>query len=145
MKWPIFAVGLVATTLFLAGCQTFSGAPRIASAAITPAELKPGDTAVITVNVKDRHRLVDRVQGVVKEEPRITFNLHDDGLKGDKKAKDHEWSMQVDVPITAPPGEFLLEFTALRGDGTPVPVRDKKGHVTQLKTTLPLVIRYAPQ
>nr|HPO16896.1 hypothetical protein [Candidatus Hydrogenedentota bacterium] len=68
-----------------------------------------------------------------------------DGQKGDKKAKDGEWSLQVDVPITAPPGEFLLEFTANRDDGTPVPIRDKKGHVTQLKTTMPLVIQYAPQ
>ncbi|HPO15902.1 MAG TPA: hypothetical protein PLI09_20840, partial [Candidatus Hydrogenedentes bacterium] len=87
MKWPTFVLALGITAVLLSGCQTFSGAPRIVSAAITPADLKPGDSAIITVKVKDRHRIVDRVQGIVKEEPRITFNLHDDGQKGDKKAK----------------------------------------------------------
>lgn len=133
---------LIVTAAFLAGCNTFSGVPQLKSPAITPSDLKPGDTGLITMTVKDRHKIIDRVEGVVTEEPRITFKLHDDGKQGDVKANDGIWSLQVDVPFQAPPGEFLLEFTAYRSDGLPVPVRDKKGRVSPLKTELPLVIRY---
>lgn len=135
----------VAALAAFSGCQTFSGVPSIAKAAITPPELKPGDSALITVEVKDRHKIVDTVKGVVKEEPRITLTLRDDGQQKDVKAHDGVWSLWVDVPLTAPPGDFLVEFTAFRKDGTPVPVRDKQGHTTPLKTSLPLVIRYAAQ
>ena len=86
--------------------------------------------------------IVQRVQGVVVEEPRIVFNLRDDGASGDKKAKDGVWSLEVQVPFQAPPGEHLLELTALRSDGTPVPIRDKRGNVSPLKESLSLVIRY---
>ncbi len=133
---------ILVAALFLAGCHTFSGVPRMNNASIVPEELKPGDTALISVQVKDRHDIVRRVQGVVVEEPRIVFNLRDDGASGDKKAGDGVWSLAVQVPFQAPPGEFLLELTALRSDGTPVPIRDKRGNVFPLKESLPLVIRY---
>ena len=143
MKRHAYLVLALAAVAAVSGCHTFSGAPRIVQAAITPPELKPGDSALISVEVKDRHRLVDAVQGVVKEEPRITFKLRDDGEQKDAKANDGVWSLWVDVPLTAPPGDFMLEFTAYRKDGTPVPIRDKQGHVIPLTATLPLVIRYA--
>lgn len=139
-RFGIAAVLLAAVVL--AGCHTFSGAPRMKNAVISPEELKPGDTALITVQVKDRHDIVRRVQGVVMEEPRIVFNLRDDGASGDEKGRDGVWSLSVQVPFQAPPGEFLLELTALRSDGTAVPIRDKKGNVYPLKQSLPLVIRY---
>ncbi|HEX71804.1 MAG TPA: hypothetical protein ENN65_00595 [Candidatus Hydrogenedentes bacterium] len=135
-------MAILIAALFLAGCHTFSGVPHMKNALITPEELKPGDTALISVQVKDRHDIVRRVQGVVVEEPRIVFNLRDDGASGDKKAKDGVWSLAVQVPFQAPPGEYLLELTALRSDGTPVPIRDKRGNVSPLKESLPLVIRY---
>ena len=46
-----------------AGCHLISGTPALDHARITPEDLKPGDTAVITVEVKDRHGIVQRVEG----------------------------------------------------------------------------------
>ena len=73
------------------------------------------------MEVKDKNAVIDRIEGVVIEDPRITFRLRDDGEEPDAKAGDGVWSMKVDVPFTAPDGEFNLEFTAYRSDGQPVP------------------------
>lgn len=126
----------------LAGCNTLGRQPRIHKALIEPAELKPGDTAVIRIEVNDRYDIVDRVQGVVREDPRITFDLLDDGVAPDKEAGDGIWTLEVDVPFQAPPGEFTLEFTALRSDGEPIIVRDDEGNAATLSASFGMVIRY---
>lgn len=124
----------------IAGCNTLGRQPQLKDATIAPAELKPGDSAVITVVVRDRHKIVNRVEGVVLEDPSIKLKLHDDGVAPDKKAGDDEWSLQVDVPFQAPPGQFMLQLTAYRSDGTPVPVRDTEGNTVPLAVTIPVVI-----
>lgn len=132
----------VAALLLLTGCNTLSSAPQITKAAITPEVLRPGDTAVITMHIQDRSGVVTRVEGVVLEDARIAFKLRDDGKEPDEKANDGVWSMQVDVPFQAPPGEFRLEFTAYGRDGTPISVRSRDGHIAPLQQLIPLRIEY---
>ena len=136
-------LGILTVAAMLAACNTMSGGPEMKRVAIAPQELKPGDTAVITVEVVDRHAIVDRIEGIVRDHPEITFKLRDDGEEPDQKAGDGVWSLQVDVPFQAPPGEFFLELTAYRSDGQPVPVRDAEGNVVPLQETLPVIIRYS--
>jgi len=131
------AIAVVALT----GCNTMAKAPKFKAALLDPPTLQPGDTAVITVEVADKNRIIDRIEGVVKEDPRITFKLRDDGAPPDEKAGDGIWSLQVDVPFQAPPGDFEREFTAYRADGMAVPVRDAEGNAVPLTETLPVVIR----
>lgn len=131
--------------LLLTGCNTLSGQPAITRAGINPELLEPGTTAVITLAVKDKQEVVQRIEGIVLEDPRITFPLRDDGQPPDEKAGDNVWSMQVDVPFQAPPGAFSLEFTAYGPDGMPISTRDKEGQVTELKQTIPINIQYPPK
>jgi len=124
----------------LVGCNTAGRQPKLENAVISPAELKPGETAIISVNVVDRHDVVKRVEGLVQEEPSIRLKLRDDGSEPDAKAGDNVWTLQVDVPEQAPPGTFMLELMAYRSDGTPVPVRDAERRVVNLAVPLPVVI-----
>ncbi len=141
-QWFFVAAALV---VFAAGCNTLAKQPEIKAALIAPEALGPGESAIITLEVVDKHAVIDRIVGVVKEDPRISFRLQDDGAAPDKKAADGVWTLQVDVPFQAPPGEFVLEFTAYRSDGIAVPVRDAAGEVTTLQASVPVVIRYAQQ
>jgi hypothetical protein len=126
----------------LSGCNTIAGQPSIREATIKPNELTPGGTALVTMAISDKHGVVDRVEGVVQEDDRITLKLRDDGEGPDETAGDNVWSLDVEVPPTAPPGEFILELTAFRSDGLPVQIRDKGGNVSTLSATVPLIIRY---
>ena len=140
MKRMVTWAALAACMAVMAGCNTLSGQPEIRKAEITPPELKPGDSAVITVDLKDRNHVVRRVEGVVVEDPRITFRLNDAGTEPDAKAGDGVWSMAVDVPFQAPPGQYILELTALDADGRPVSVRDKNNIVNPLQAAVPIRI-----
>ncbi len=140
MKRMVTWAALAACLAVMAGCNTLSGQPEIRKAAITPSELKPGDSAVITVDLRDRNKVVRRVEGVVVEDPRITFKLNDAGAAPDEKADDGVWSMAVDVPFQAPPGEYVLEITALDTAGKPVSVRDKNSIVNLLQAAVPIRI-----
>jgi len=123
----------------LAGCNTAGRQPQFQRAVITPDQLKPGDTAMIQVEVKDRHGIVQRVEGVVEEDPTIRLRLRDDGQPPDLQADDDVWVLQVDVPYQAPPGDFLLHLMAYRADGSAVPVKTKEG-AQSLSTVVPLRI-----
>ena len=140
----IFAT-LALAMLLLTGCNTLSGQPQITRAAIDTEVLEPGASAVITLDVKDKQNVVERIEGVVLEDPRITFRLRDDGQPPDVKAEDNVWSMQVDVPFQAPPGQFRLEFTAYGPDGMPVSIRDDAGEVITLQQTVPINIQFPPK
>ena len=59
MKRSILALAVTITVSMLGGCHTLGRQPRLVDAAITPDQLKPGDTAIITVKVKDPQALVD--------------------------------------------------------------------------------------
>jgi len=136
---------LALAMLLLSGCNTLSGQPQITRAAINPEVLEPGTSAVITLDVKDKQNVVERIEGVVLEDPRITFRLRDDGQPPDEKAEDNVWSMQVDVPFQAPPGQFRLEFTAYGPDGMPVSIRDDAGEVITLQQTVSINIQFPPK
>ncbi|MCX5769615.1 MAG: hypothetical protein NTZ09_05000 [Candidatus Hydrogenedentes bacterium] len=139
MKQGICTIALMFVLIGVVGCNTASRQPQFQRAAIVPDQLKPGDTAMIQVEVKDRHDIVRRVEGIVKEDPTIRLKLHDDGQPPDEKAGDNVWVLQVDVPFQATPGDFLLQLSAYRADGTVVPVKTKAGTVP-LSTTVPLKI-----
>ena len=58
----VYAGLCVALSLtLLVGCQTISGQPEFSQARITPAKLRPGDTAIITIKVEDRDRKSTRL------------------------------------------------------------------------------------
>lgn len=145
MKHPgaVLAFVLVAGTIM--GCNTLGRQPKLEDASITPASLQPEQSAVITVKVVDKRHIVDRVVGVVLEDPRMKFPLRDDGVAPDKKADDHIWSLQVDVPFGAPPGQFTLELTAFNSKGDAITVRKSKSEEGPLTATCTLVIEYPPE
>jgi hypothetical protein len=136
------AFAIVLAGAVLAGCNTFGRQPKMQDAAIAPAQLKPGDTAVVTVRTADKHDIIKRVEGVVREDQRLKLKLHDDGAAPDTAANDKIWSLQVDVPFQALPGSFNLDLTAYRSDGTPVPVKHK-GKTAPLTSTVPVTINPA--
>ena len=133
-------VAVCVALVALAGCNTLGRQPQLNDALLTPPELKPGDSAVITVKLKDRHNIVRKVEGVIREDPTIRLKLHDDGVPPDEKAGDHVWSLQVDVPFQAPPGAFTLDLTGYRADGTPTPVKNKEGKTVPMMATVPVTI-----
>jgi len=135
----------LALVVAITGCNSIAKPPRITHAGVVPPDLRPGDSAVITVTIKDRNHVVDKVEGVVKEDPRLKLRLRDDGQDPDARANDGTWSLRVDVPFQAPPGKFDLEFIAYRNDGTPVPVRQDDGNYGPLMTDLSIDIQYAAE
>ena len=140
MKRCIGVLMIVGVLAALAGCNTMARQPRLDDAVILPRELVPGDAAVLSVRVKDKHNIVDSVEGVVKDSPEIKFRLRNDGIAPDKKAGDKVWTLPVDVPLHAPAGEFELVLTGYRSDGTPVPVRTREAKSAPLSATVTVVI-----
>ncbi len=134
-------MGAIAASV-CAGCATMTGQPSMGAAAIMPTDLKPGDTAVITVKIEDKFHVVSRVEGVVKEDRTLTFHFEDNGVAPDDKAGDGIWTIQVDVPFNAPPGDFQFEVAAYDSSGKALSVDDKKGEAVPLSTSFPLVIQY---
>jgi len=142
MTRTITPFAALAALLALAGCNSLGGVPAIKATSIAPQALHPGDTALITVDVKDKNNIIHRITGVIDEEPSIKLTLHDDGKEGDVKANDDTWSLAVKVPLEAPPGTFNLTFTAYRSDGVAVPIRNKSGEIIPLSTDIALTISY---
>ena len=126
------ATAAVLVAVSLLGCPPGQRQPELRDARITPNELKPGDSALITVEVVDRFDIVDRVTLVVNEAEGMSLDLHDDGLEGDVRADDGIWSFWVEVPLTAPPGSYDFTMTAYIDKGNVVLVRDKQGNSVPL-------------
>lgn len=139
------AIAMAATALAAAGCNSMAGQPQIKTAAIEPSAVLIGSSAVISVAVKDKHHTVTKIEGAVKEDPRLKFRLKDDGKDPDAKAGDGVWSLRVDVPPTAPPGQFTVDLTAYNADGQPVLVRPKGGGAGPLTQSLTVTIEAAAQ
>lgn len=140
MKWH-WAAGIIVTYACV-GCATMTSQPELSSAQILPSDLKPGDTAVITVKVDDKFGVVKRIEGVVKEDRTIKFKFEDNGAMPDDEANDGIWTIQVDVPFNAPPGQFNFEVTAYDEAGEVVVVDDKAGEAAPLATSFTLDIEY---
>ncbi len=124
------------------GCATMTQQPSMSAASILPQDLKPGDTAVVTVKIRDKFNVVKRVEGVVKEDRTITFTFADNGVAPDNAASDGIWTIQVDVPFNAPPGRFEFEVSGYDERGELVVVDDKRGESVPLASAVSLVIRY---
>ena len=137
----IFVAGCV---LCAAGCNTLAKQPEFKDACIEPATLTPGATGIITVKVVDKHKVVAKVEGVIKEAPDKVFRLNDEGKNGDAKAGDGIWSMTVKLLAEAPEGEYTIDFKAYRSDGLPVPIRLKKGGVSELICAVPVIVAAPP-
>ncbi len=136
MKRIVCILGLALLVALGIGCNAQSRQPRLTSATITPAQLRPGDTAIITVQVeRDRFDIVASVSAVVREDRRMKFALRDDGNPPDAEARDGVWSLLVDVPFMAPPGEFTLEFTGYDAEGNIISVLGPGGGEMPLSTT----------
>jgi hypothetical protein len=141
-------VGIVVVALACAelalGCNTVKQ-PSIVSAGIVPPQLSPGfQRALVTVDVNDPFKIVTRVEGVVREDTNITLRLVNDGTQGDVKADDDIWSLEVDVPFDAPPGDFHVNVVAYDSDGEQVLVQDSNGDIVPLTAEFALVIDIPP-
>ena len=132
-------MGLTACLALVVGCNT-GRQPRMEQLVITPSVLRPAESARITVKVWDRFDIVNRVEGVVQEDTRIKLPFHDDGLDGDLEANDNEWTVLVDVPLTAPPAEFTLVVSAYNSAGEVIKVQSPEG-VKELSATGAFVIQ----
>ena len=141
MRKALILACLIGVIPALQGCNSMGKQPEFSHAGITPDMLHPGDLALIAVKVSDKHQIISRIEGVVQEDPRITFTLNDKGEQSDEAAGDGVWSFGVKVPFQAPEGTFQLDLTAYRGDGEPVSVKDESGNVVPLKRTIPLAIQ----
>ena len=128
--------------ILLAACSTTPRQPAMSAAHISPDDLRPGDTAVITVTVTDKFGIVQRVEGVIREDRTITFKLRDDGVAPDETPGDGVWTIQVDVPFNAPPGDFEFEVLGYDSDGQIVVIDDANGEAAPLATSFSLVIQY---
>lgn len=142
MKRIVMVITCISLLAALAGCATSSRQPSMKEARIQPEHLEPGDTAIITVEVADRFDIVQRVEGLVKEDRTITFKLRDDGITPDKKAGDNIWTIQVDVPFNAPPGDFEFEVMAYNSKGEAIVVHDENDEAAPLSISFKLVIEY---
>ena len=131
--------------LGLAGCNTLAGQPSFKEAGVEPPALVVGQSAIISATIKDKHRTVVKVEGTVKEDPRLKFRLRDDGQDPDLKAGDGIYTLRVDVQPQVPPGQFTLELTAYNSNGVPVLVKPKGGDAAPLTQIIPVSIATAPQ
>lgn len=127
------SVLVVAITII--GCAT-SDQPVFKTVNLSPEVLYPGTSSLITVIVEDRYKVVNRIEGFVKEDPDTALMLNDKGENGDVEAGDRTWSLAVPVSRQAVPGDFEVELTAYNSKGEAVVIRDKKGDMTTLMTTL---------
>lgn len=110
------------------------------AATITPDALRPGDSAVIEVEIRDRFKIVHRVEARVVEEPAFVLPLRDDGEGADAKAGDGRWTIKVDVPNEAPAGTFNLEISAYHRDGRLIEVREGVRGTAPLRQALTVEI-----
>ncbi len=135
-----FAAGLL---LLSAGCNTGNRVPALQNAMVSPPALRPGDRALITVELRDKTEIVSEVVAIVREDPRLKLPLVDDGTGPDAKADDGVWTTEVVVPFNAPSGEFTLDIRGYGADGEVIPVPNDQGNAvplgaeTQISIALP--------
>lgn len=129
------------TLVCLAGCNTLARQPQLKDVAITPAELKANDRGAVTVRVVDRHHIVKRLEGTIKEEPKVKLKFRDDGVDEDKAAGDGIWTYRFRVDPAYPAGQYNLLITAYRSDGQPVSVKREDKTKGPLTVTVPLVVK----
>jgi hypothetical protein len=130
----------IAMALAMSGCATMNRIPEFATVSIEPSTLKPGESAILMASVSDSFGIVRRVEALVIEDKRVRLRLKNDGLEPDLKADDVTWTLRVDVPMQAPPGEFNLELQAFDLKGNTILVPGPGGNNVPLTSTCKLVI-----
>lgn len=139
LRWWMTMCGAV---LVCAGCTTHLDQPRLSGAVMTPNELKPGDAALITVQVHDPYGIVHEVEGRVLEDTTVEFKFNDGGLDADEIAGDGIWTMKVEAPFNAPPGIFTFEISAYDKDGNLMVVLDENKEAEPMSTEVELNITF---
>jgi len=140
MKYGTYLLAAALMAGAFAGCNTMAGQPRFEQAEILPPALEIGQSGLVVVKVKDKHGIITGISGSVQGDQRYKLTLNDNGIDGDQTAGDGIWSLQVDARQEAPPGDFLMEFTAYRSDGAPVTVHSKEGGILPLSAQVPVRI-----
>ena len=136
-----FVFGMAA----LLGCATTARQPRMHEASIVPSQLQPGDTALVTVKVDDAHGIVHRVEGIVADDGTIRLTLLDDGVESDAEAGDGIWTIKVQVPFNAPPGDFHFTIYGYDNAGNRILIFDEMNETAPLSTSFELNITYLEQ
>jgi hypothetical protein len=91
-------------------------AVRIKKVTAQPDQLKPGDTLLLSVAFEGQSASVLCALAKVRESTELIYPLNDDGQNGDKKAGDHVWSGFIQVPSSAPRGEYHFDILAIDRD-----------------------------
>ncbi|MHC5061315.1 MAG: choice-of-anchor X domain-containing protein [Planctomycetota bacterium] len=92
-----------------------------------PAELSPGDEAIVSVKVIDAPGVVAAVTATVRQERSVVLDLNDNGDEGDKAAGDGVWSSVFTVPGSAGAGDYNWDFEAFDENNDPVEVVTSAG------------------
>ena len=138
-RWLLTTAALL-TAIALIGCPAGQRQPELRGARVTPSQLRPGDNALITVEVVDPMKTVERVAVSLDEAGDYTVDMRDDGLEGDVRAGDGIWSFWVEVPFGAPPGEYEFTLTAYSDRGNVVLVNDPDGNAVPLTASFACTI-----
>ncbi len=92
----------------------------LAKLTVEPAEVAPGAAIVISAGITDPDGVVDTVVATVHTQTALTYDLYDNGEKGDLTARDGIWSLAIEVPGGAALGEYRVSATAFDRNGEPV-------------------------
>ncbi len=138
-------VGLfIVLAVLAAGCAGQGNRLRMFDAGIVPAELYPGEkSGLVTVQVRDKRGVIARIDGTIEgytSRDTDVVHLTDDGKDFDRVAGDGIWSWGVEVPFTAPAGEYVLELRAYDADGKQVAVETSDGGTVPLTESVRVVI-----
>ena len=96
--------------MLMAGCASQLA---VQSFAADPADISPGQSAILMVTFQGPADQVYSVVATVREAPDIMYTLNNSGNNGDAQAGDKTWSIEVTVPYEATPGDYHLDIVAL--------------------------------
>jgi hypothetical protein len=80
------------------------------------------------------------VRALVRVEPKVFWELNDNGIKGDEKAGDNVWTGWINVPPRSRSGEYHLDIEALDKNWNPIyltgTVKEGKGDPASVVITV---------
>ena len=105
-----------------------------------PAEVKRGETSILTVMFEGHKDQIISVKAVVREASHNRYVFNDDGKDGDEKANDYVWTGKLEVVSDAVPGEYHLDIYAFDTRWNPVflagTIKDGRGEVGSVIITV---------
>ncbi|MBI2433160.1 MAG: hypothetical protein HYV26_09840 [Candidatus Hydrogenedentes bacterium] len=107
----------------------------LVNAAVEPAPVTAGLSALIRVQVEDAAAAVDTITATV-ENTLIAVDLFDNGTNGDVTAGDNVWSANVLVPAELPAGGYTISFAAYDADGNTVTIPGPAGEQTPVTASV---------